>query len=235
MIKTVFFDIDNTLYSFDEVDSCSMQVILDYCRQEFQMEKEEVMGYYKKAWKTTEDRVGMKTAAIHNRLLRLQCMLELMGKPVFPHAKKMYDGYWEAVYRNMKPSPGIEGFLKRLKEKGVKIGIATDMTAYVQYRKLETLGLDRYVDCIVTSEEAGAEKPSARFFDLCIEKAGCPVSECAFIGDSVKKDVEGSIAKGFHGIWYSMGEVPKEKMPFPVIVSFEGCLDIEEIVWKRNG
>lgn len=37
------------------------------------------------------------------------------------------------------------------------------MTAYVQYRKLEAIGVTSYIDFIVTSEEAGAEKPHYHF------------------------------------------------------------------------
>ena len=44
------------------------------------------------------------------------------------------------------------------------------MTAYVQYRKLEAIGVTSYIDFIVTSEEAGAEKPHYHFFDICVEK-----------------------------------------------------------------
>lgn len=30
------------------------------------------------------------TAAIHSRMLRMQCMLELLEQPLFPHAANMY-------------------------------------------------------------------------------------------------------------------------------------------------
>ena len=54
-------------------------------------------------------------------------------------------------------------------------------------KKLSALGLDSYIDFIVTSEEAGIEKPDSHLFDICVEKAGFSANECAFIGDSLKK------------------------------------------------
>lgn len=33
------------------------------------------------------------------------------------------------------------------------------MTAYIQYKKLESLGVTPYIDFMVSSEEAGVEKP----------------------------------------------------------------------------
>lgn len=40
------------------------------------------------------------------------------------------------------------------------------MTAYMQYRKLEKLNLLPLIQFMVTSEEAGAEKPDMKFFEI---------------------------------------------------------------------
>ena len=57
---------------------------------------------------------------------------------------------------------------------GVRIGLGTDMTAYMQYEKLIRLGLMEYMDFIVSSEEAGTDKPGNAFFMLCARKADRP-------------------------------------------------------------
>lgn len=111
-------------------------------------------------------RIGSDTAAIHNRLLRIQCMLELMKQPLFPHAFNMYHTYWDTLIQRSQPSKGAVDFIKELKKRGIRIGIGTDMTAYIQYKKLEALGVAPYVDFIVTSEEAGVEKPHPHFLNF---------------------------------------------------------------------
>lgn len=221
MIKAVIFDIDNTLYNFREAHRPAMREVLAYGRQHFQMDNDRLMEVYKRAWRLAEQRIASDTAATHNRMIRFQCMMELMGQPLFPHVGKMYSLYWETLLEHSKPSPGLLPLLAALKEKKVRIGVGTDMTAQIQYRKLEKLGVAPYIDMVVTSEEAGVEKPDAKFFTLCVEKAGCEAAECAFIGDHLEKDVGGSIASGLCGIWYSQGEQPEQQQPFPVIVSFE--------------
>ncbi len=55
---------------------------------------------------------------------------------------------------------------------------------------------------MVTSEEAGAEKPDVRLFALCAEKAGCTAEECVFVGDNLKKDVAGAKNAGMHPVWF---------------------------------
>lgn len=81
--------------------------------------------------------------------------------------------------------------------------------------------LDR-ISYLVTSEEAGVEKPSSQFFELCVKKAGCKAGECIFIGDSVTKDVQGAKENGLYGVWYNPAGEGDSR--FPVIHSFEKCM-----------
>lgn len=224
MIKIAIFDIDNTLYDYDTAHTHGMQVLFEYCKQHFGLDKSEVLSYYHKAWDLVIHRVGTDTAATHSRMLRFQCMIELLGQPLFPHTQTMYHLYWDAFFSHMNPSPGISDLFAHLKQCGIRIGIGTDMTAEAQYRKLNILGLSSYIDMMVTSEEAGAEKPHPRFFKLCVEKSHCQPDECLFIGDNIKKDVEGAISCGLHGIWYSQGKTAQEALSFPVILSFEDII-----------
>lgn len=219
-IKTVIFDIDNTLYSYDENHIYGMKAMEDYCKSAFGITRNEMDQYYKRAGQLVIKRIGSDTAAIHSRLLRTQCMLELMGQPLFPHARNMYHAYWDTLIRRSQPTKGAVEFIKELKRRNIRIGIGTDMTAYIQYKKLEALGVAPYVDFIVTSEEAGVEKPHPHFFALCVDKAKASAGECAFIGDSLKKDVEGASDNGLKGIWYTKEEEPQGEMKYPWIRSF---------------
>ena len=90
----------------------------------------------------------------------------------------------------------------QLRQAGLRLGVGTDMTADWQYAKLERLNLLPLLDFVVTSEEVTQEKPGARFFQLCREKAGCPASACVFVGDNRSKDVEGAKRVGMRPVWY---------------------------------
>lgn len=234
MIKCIIFDIDNTLFDYDRNHLIGMKALSDYCQKHFLLSEKAMLSCYEKAQKIMENRIGTDTAAIHNRLLRFQCMLELLSQPLFPHALRMYHAYWDTFVTHAKPEPGIIDFLKNLKKHNIKIGIGTDMTAHIQYRKLEQLQLFSYIDFIVTSEEAGVEKPDPHFFSLCVEKSTFSVDECAFIGDNIKKDVLGSRACGLKGIWYSQGGKNasfSEHLEYPVIESFEN-IELEDLLRK---
>ena len=175
------------------------------------------------------DRIGTDTAAIHSRMIRMQCMLELLEQPLFPHARNMYHAYWDTFIEHIEPNPGVLKFMQELKKRNIRIGIGTDMTAYIQYRKLEAAGAAPYIDFIVTSEEAGIEKPHYHFFDICVEKAGVRPEECAFIGDNVKKDIEGAWESGLKGVWYTQEKEAPERRYFPTLRSFIG-IDVDEFL-----
>ena len=72
--------------------------------------------------------------------------------------------------------------------------------------KLQKLELTDYFSLILSSEEAGCEKPDPRFFRLCAHKAGVKTKDCLFVGDSLRGDILGAEAAGMRALWYA----PKE-------------------------
>lgn len=228
MIKTVIFDIDNTMYDYDRVHRTAMAALGAYMKENFGMAPEETEALVQKCMDIILERTG-DVAAQHSRLLRFQCVLEQIGSTDYQKAMEMYHVYWDTLIEAMEPQPGLLPLLTRLKEQGMKLGVGSDMTAYVQYRKLKKLGVLPYLDFLVMSEEAGAEKPAPQFFELCLKKAGCAPEECVFIGDNPKKDVIGAAECGLTGIWYNpAGREAEEMAGYPVLLSFEDYLrDIE--------
>lgn len=229
MIKAVIFDIDNTLYDFDKAHKTAMNALGVYGKENLGMEPEETVALAKKCMDIVAERTGRNCAALHNRLLRFQCFLEQIGSTDYRKAMEMYHTYWDTLIEVMEPEPGMISLLARLKEKDIRVGIGSDMTAYIQYKKLEKIDALQYLDFLVVSEEAGAEKPSERFFDLCVKKAGCKPQECVFIGDSLKKDVIGSSKCGLVGTWYNPGKKESEEAAgYPMITSFDEYMPGEE-------
>lgn len=229
MIKAVVFDIDNTMYDFDRANQIAITAIGAYAKENFGMEPEEAVRLVKECMDIVTERTGENCAALHNRLIRFQCFLEQIGCTDYQKAMEMYHIYWDTILEVMEPEPGLCALLSRLKERGIKLGIGSDMTAYIQYKKLEKLGVLQYLDFLVTSEEAGAEKPTPRFFELCLKKAGCEAKECVFIGDSLPKDVIGAAQCGLIGTYYNpKGKKIEEAAGYPAIESFEEYLRGEE-------
>lgn len=201
MIKAVIFDIDNTLYSYDEANACAFAELLRYAERELGIPEAEFREEYSREYAAMRGILG-ETAAIHNRLIRIQRVLEKRGLPLTPHVLRMNDLYWDCLMDAMKPSPHAEETLRALRQAGIRTGCGTDMTARVQFQKLERLGMLDAFDFLVSSEEAGVEKPASGMFLLCAGKAGVLPEECLFVGDNRKKDVQGALDAGMHAAWF---------------------------------
>lgn len=235
MIKAVIFDIDNTMYDFDEANRIAREALADYCTSVFPVGRDEFSKIFTHAQRTVETRTGMDCAANHNRLIRFQCILELLHIDKPSCALNMYHIYWDTLIAAMKAEPGLISLISALHNKNIPMGIGSDMTAYIQYKKLEKLQVLDHMSRIVTSEEAGAEKPAPRFFELCVEKMGCRPEECVFIGDSLRKDVKGAADSGLHGVWYHPYRKGGENnTDYPCIRSFEECIQDGQICFDET-
>ena len=221
MIKAVIFDIDDTLYSYTRGNVLGLKAVADYMEAHFGFTPERTAAATARAMAVVNERMGYVCAAIHNRAIRYQVLLENEGLPVMPHAGNLDDVYWKAILDNVEIEPGVVDYIRSLKASGIRVGVGTNMTVRIQYDKLERIGVAEMIDFIVSSEEAGVEKPAPKFYDLCVAKAGCEPGEIAFIGDNLKNDAIAACEAGMKGIWYcpSGKEVP-EGCPVEVIRDF---------------
>ena len=81
--------------------------------------------------------------------------------------------------------------LKTLKKRKLTIGLITNASKDMisTYRNL---GLEPYLDFVVTSSEVGANKPEPPIFLAALEKAGVKASEAVHVGDQYNLDVVGA-------------------------------------------
>ena len=200
-IKALIFDLDNTLYNYDAAHEAAFGVLRGYARKTLELSEPDFRAVYDNVMDEQITRSGGAYAAIHNRMIRFQMILERIGKPIL-YAPEMSDLYWDAFLNACVPVPGVRETLEALREK-YAIGVGTNMTADYQFRKLQKLGLLNLIDFMASSEEVGAEKPEKRLFDECAKKARCAASECVFVGDSLSHDVRGATNAGMRAVWIS--------------------------------
>lgn len=201
MILAVIFDLDNTLYAYDPLDAEAGKRVRDYTCKELGITAKQYEEAYLFGRNETKRQLH-DVGASHNRMLYFQKALEYLGVNPMPYSLRMYEMYWGTFLQKMTLYDGARKFIDCLHEHGIKVMVCTDLTAHIQHRKLEALGLAQDICCIVTSEEAGREKPSPEIFALCLKKLGLPPDKVCCIGDSLAKDVEGAKAAGMHAFHF---------------------------------
>ncbi len=221
MIKGVIFDLDGTLYDYAANDVIAMKNLCACARERLGTEEAEFLKAYGDAKDLVKSRI-VKNAAQHNRMLFCQTALELLGFNPLHHAPELYEAYWGCFLEHMVPYDGVPAMLKGLKAAGISTAICTDMTAHIQYRKIRQLGLADLIDCLVTSEEAGEEKPSPLMFRSTLKKLGIQPAEAVYVGDSLDRDVEGASACGIHAVWFLADRPAVKDAPYPNLRSYQG-------------
>lgn len=201
MIKAVIFDLDDTLYDYKALERAAFECVGELVRERLGVSEEQCEEAFMRARQVTKAKLG-ETATSHSRMLYFQKTLEYLDIRPLYLALEMYETYWGFFLDNMILYPGVRELLEALHEKYIRVGVCTDLLAHIQHRKLRRLGMMDDVDCLVTSEEAGVEKPAPGIFHLCLEKLRLPAEEVCFVGDNLERDVKGAMAAGLQAVWF---------------------------------
>ena len=188
----VLFDTDNTLYPYDPANAAAVAAVVAKATQMFAMSADQVKAALDQARKEIKHRLK-ETASSHSRLLYFQRMLELLGLgSQVLLALDLEQTYWRTFLSNAVLFEGLKEFLDELRLEGIPTAIVTDLTAQIQFRKIVYFGLDHYFDYIVTSEEAGFDKPHAAPFLIAVEKMRPKGDNIWMIGDNPVNDIGGA-------------------------------------------
>lgn len=226
MIRAVIFDLDGTLYDYDALDREAFGKVQELVLERLGVSVAQSEEAFRRARLSTKKNLG-ETAASHSRMLYFQKTLEYLDIRPLYLALEMYETYWGVFLQKMQLFPGTRELLDALHDKYVRVAVCTDLLAHIQHRKLKALKMTDDVDCLVTSEEAGAEKPSPKIFELCLEKLRLYPKEVCFVGDSFERDVRGAAAAGMRAIWFHPDQTPPPAGSEDVV--FETVTDHKEL------
>ncbi len=112
---------------------------------------------------------------------------------IVPKMRQLYQGITFVLFDDVLST------LKTLKERRLILGMITNATKDMSsaYREL---GLEPYLDFVVSSEEVGANKPAPPIFLAALEKAGVKASEAVHVGDQYELDVVGARGVGINPV-----------------------------------
>ncbi len=225
--KLLMLDIDDTICNATQAYEKALEECYEFFRKmHLDVSKKDFVENYMEARKEIHLELS-GTASMHDRFLYFQRMSERMKLPFEPGTlSDITEVYWKSTYSNLSLFPGVMEAMKKIKKSGILIGLATNLVADVQIKKLERLGVEDYIDFVVTSQEAGKEKPHPAVFLLALKKAGCLPEEAVMLGDSLEQDVEGAKHLGMTAVHLS-DKSSKGKADF-TIKKFDEILGVLE-------
>lgn len=187
----ILLDLDNTLYLYKKTHEKALQSVIDDLHSRLGIDKDSLLELYS-IHRTKVNAKHKGTAVSHSRLFYLQGIVEeLRGYTDAELITSLYNKYWDVFIESIELCEDVIDFFERSLARKISIVLVSDMTAEVQFKKITKMGINKYLNYIVTSEEAGCEKPNSSIFELAIAKISGKrnISRIAVVGDDTRKDV----------------------------------------------
>jgi putative hydrolase of the HAD superfamily len=202
--KHLFFDLDNTLWdfeknSFETFNELYNNNLLEHAKIPSVEAFHDVYAIHNtRLWGLYRDNLVSKEELRDTRFL---ITLKEFGIDDQKLADILSEEY---IFRSPRKGilfPGTIETLEQLKDR-FRLHIITNGFEEIQHVKLEFVGLSKYFECIITSEQAGSKKPDAGIFHYALEQAGANVAESLMIGDDLEVDIIGAKAIGMDTVFF---------------------------------
>lgn len=193
----IFFDLDHTLWDFEG----NSRAVLQELHAEFHLPGRSIpvsgfIAAYERVnsalWSAMEGGTMDRDTL---RALRFRQALAELGVHDNAMALRMEDAYMERCPRRTGLLPGALGLLEDLRHHH-RLHVITNGFTATQFTKITASGLRPFLSVVLTSEQAGASKPSARIFRHALRSAGAVPGNSLMVGDSAKADIAGARAVG---------------------------------------
>jgi HAD superfamily hydrolase (TIGR01549 family) len=231
MIKTVFFDLDDTLFDHQYSRRCGFMALKAMHPALSSADLRDLETVHEQLIWANYDKVLDGDISIHDAMTERICTVcTRFGIALTPADIPETVRHYDAAYQKSRRAvPGSRELLVRLrKEAGT--GIITNGFKDLQEEKIAICGISPLIDILVISEEIGIKKPDKRIFETALALAEADPAETVYVGDSWNIDILPAYSCGMKTVWLNRYGQP---CPNPAIareiISFKG-LEFRELL-----
>jgi|SRR3989344_3337182 len=182
-LKGILLDLDDTFYEYKKCNELATRKCLESISKICKINIKDAKQNFLKARKQVK-KILKNTAAARSRLLYFKKTIELIeNRTNIDLALKLENIFWEEYFKRMNLRSNAKKFLELCRRKKLKTIIVTNLTTKEQFLKIRKLGIEKLVDFVITSEEAGIEKPSKKIIQHALKLIKCKKNNVIFIGD----------------------------------------------------
>lgn len=205
--RHLFFDLDRTLWDYDQNAKEAFREILDkhelysciesldYFVSRFHHINEGLWLAYRKG------EIDKKTLR-NKRFEMLLAEFQIVDNTL---ADRMSDDYIELAPTKTKVFPHTAETLDYLAER-YQLHIITNGFKEVQQRKIANCGLTPYFSTVVTSDCIGLQKPHTGIFAYALNSVNARKSESLMTGDDLENDILGAKKYGIDQVLFNPGQ-----------------------------
>ena len=195
----ILFDLDETLVDQKDASAIASRILLHSYKEQLFYDEATFPNIWRDVMKKYAILFNEGKISFHDqRRMRIR---EIFNQPELCDEEAdqrfaIYLDHYEGNWRLFKDVIPCLDSLNRYRK-----GIVTNGYSVQQRQKLAGLGLERYFEVVLISEELGISKPHPDIYKAASTQLDCDPACCIFIGDNLENDVIGSINAGMHGIW----------------------------------
>ena len=202
MIKSVIFDLDNTLIDFMTMKKLSCDAAISaMIGAGLNANKEKAM----KELFSLYDKFGLEEKTIFQKFLKKvakRINYEILASGIVAY-RRVRAGFLE-------PYPHVSEVLFELKRRGIKLAIVSDAPRLKAWIRLVSMKINHLFDVVITFDDTKEFKPNTVPFKLAFKKLKVKPSECLMVGDRPERDIEGAKKLGMLTCFAKYGN-PKAK------------------------
>jgi putative hydrolase of the HAD superfamily len=200
----ILFDLDRTIWDFEKNSKEAIQEIYSHFKIErFQPDFDIFFNTYhsinEELWEKYKIGQISKKELSETRFART---FKSFGFDGTNEGKQAGEMYLELSVNKKHTFEGAHESISQLCNT-YKLHIITNGFKEVQERKLINCNLRQYFDTIITSEDAGFQKPDNRIFEYAFEQTGSHNRNAIIIGDDENTDIKGAINVEMDSIWFN--------------------------------
>lgn len=198
--SSLFLDLDNTLLDFDKAEAAAIRLVLQKhglpCSTETVKKYSEINLSY---WKRYERGEIKREEIFENRFITLLEYLNRSG-----NTAAIARDYFAFLSEGSYTVNGALEILEYLRDSGYKLYITTNGVSLTQFKRIRDSGIEKLVDGIFVSEEAGCKKPEREYFEYAMARIPeKDKSRILIVGDSQSSDILGGINSGIDTCWFN--------------------------------
>ena len=216
-IKTVFVDLDDTIWWFTENSKVALRHVYDkFGLAEYSPVYEHFRDIY--AAKNLELWDLYHYGKIEKDFLvteRFRYTLEQIGvksDDLKKLAEDVDDEYLFFLSSLDKLVPGARELLEYLVAR-YDVNILSNGFQEVQLRKLRSAGIEHFIHELVLSDDCGITKPLRGIFDYALKRTGATAETTVMIGDNYDADIQGAKNAGWHTILFNIKGFDRNAVP----------------------
>lgn len=214
LYQDIFFDLDHTLWDFETNSLETLNEIFEkYVLKATGIPdaKAFVEVYHNHNHRLWSDYRQGKIEKEELRVQRFELCLNDFGINDPGLAEAIANDYVSISPTKTNLFPHVHEILAYLKSK-YRLHIITNGFVEVQYTKLEHSGLRSYFTEVITSEEAGANKPDPVIFHYAMKRANATAETSLMIGDNEEVDIVGARLAGLDQVLFDFADEQQDSV-----------------------